>query len=112
MTNGPIEFMGEENRPRRPATEFGGEDGLIQPEKPEALKGDPAASGGHGPDSLTPSELNGMMARQAGVPLVGLEQTTGVSASGEVVIDPVTGREVPLDRIEDGLSAKLSDQLP
>jgi hypothetical protein len=31
---------------------------------------------------------------------------------GETVIDPVTGREAPLDRIEDGTTALPSDMQP
>lgn len=108
MSTGPIDF-GEGEIHEVPSTEFGGADGLIQPERGETLKGDPLASGGHNDDALTPSELRGIMARTAGVPLAGVEQRDGISLTGDVVIDPVTGREAPVDRMEDGLGVKTSE---
>lgn len=96
MPTNPIEFMGEEPGHDVPRTEFGGDDGLIQGEQPARLKGDPNASGGHvlddGPDRQVVSERAGIVARVAMEPLVGSEQSTGVSLTGEELRDPVTGR--------------------
>lgn len=111
MTNGPIEFLGEEPLHEVGETEFGGVDGLIQPARDDgAFLGSPESKGGHA--DLYSSEVNTVMSRRARMPLVGREQVDGVSADGEAVVDPVTGREVPADRMEDGLSARLSDIKP
>jgi hypothetical protein len=40
---------------------------------------------------------------------MGIEQRDGISLSGDAVIDPVTGREAPVDRIEDGLGVRPSE---
>ena len=113
MSTGPIEFLGESAGHDVPDTEFGGADGLIQPAREDGrFAGDPASKGGHDDDALTASELRGILARVAGVPLSGVEGRDGVSLTGEDVVDPLTGRAVPIDRIEDGLSALPSDQKP
>jgi hypothetical protein len=112
VSTGPIEFIGESAGHEVPDTEFGGADGLIQPAREDGLfRGDPAARGGHDDDALTASELRGMVVRRGMVPLDGVEGRDGVSATGEDVVDPHTGRAVPIDRIEDGLSVLPSDSV-
>jgi hypothetical protein len=104
-----IDF-GDEPARRVPDTEFGGADGLIQPARDDGrFDGAPEAKGGH--VDLTASELNGVMKRRASLPAVGREQY-GEVIDGETVVDPVTGREAPLDRIEDGTTALPSDMQP
>lgn len=113
MSTGPIEFLDEEGPRKVPDSEFGGADGLIQPARDDGtFAGSPESKGGHDDDALTPSELRGMVTRRADVPLSGVEARDGVSADGELVVDPATGRVVPLDRLEDGTSARLSDMQP
>lgn len=98
MSNGPIEFMGEEPGHDVPHSEYGGDDGLIQPEQPGVLRGDPAASGGHmltddaGERGIV-GEKAAIAARVAGKPLSPREQVTG-EADDEDLIDPVTGRSI------------------
>jgi hypothetical protein len=97
MSQGPIEFLSGTVVQEVPDTEFGGADGLIQPDNDTILKGDPDASGGHklssdSPDRQIVSERADILGRVAGVPLVGREQTTGISTTGEDIVDPVTGR--------------------
>lgn len=120
MTNGPIEFLSDGDVHDVPATEFGGADGLIQPEQSLALKGDPDASGGHSlsediPTREAVSDRTAILRRAAQVPLNSREAWTGVSDSGEDVVDPLTGRELPGDgqaRNATGERGELSDLKP
>lgn len=120
MSTGPIEFLSDTVIQEVPDTEMGGADGLIQPEKPEALKGDPDASGGHQlsgdrEDRLIVSERAQILARIAGVPLNGREAVTGVSDTAEDVVDPVTGRSLDgtaIGKASDGTPGELSDLKP
>ncbi|WP_395690679.1 hypothetical protein [Nocardioides sp.] len=73
MASGPIQYLGESAEQRTPASEYGGADGLIQPD----------------PHTLTPSEANAAIIR-AGM-------ADGLDAFGEVVVDPASGRVVPDD---------------
>ena len=73
MPTGPIEFMGERPVQFTPPSEYGGADGLIQPE----------------PHVVTPSEANAAIVR-AGM-------ADGLDAFGEVIVDPASGRVVPDD---------------
>lgn len=106
MTNGPIEFMGEEPGHDVPLSEYGGDDGLIQPEQPGILKGDPAASGGHvltddAGDVQRVHEKSSIAGRAAMQNGSLREQVTGVADSEEIV-DPLTGRQVGLGAIKKG----------
>lgn len=102
-SQGPIEFLGEEPAHDLPGTEMSGESGLVQPAVAGgAFAGAPEAAGGHEWSSRAVgggvnSEVSSALGRAAMLPLVGSEQTTGVSLTGEVVVDPLTGREVPAD---------------
>lgn len=97
MTNGPIEFIGEgDGEHAVPATEFGGADGLIQPE---------SVGGADAHVDLSAAEGAGILARAMGVPLsggAGGEGFTGVSATGDVIQDPVTWRV-----LEDDMNSKV-----
>lgn len=99
MSNSPIEFLGEEPGHDVPATEYGGDDGLIQPEQPGVLRGDPAASGGHvlsedaGERGIV-GEKNAVGVRAAMANGSLREQVTG-EADDEEIRDPATGRVVP-----------------
>lgn len=98
MSDGPIEFMGEEAGHDVPSTEFGGADGLIQPEDGTVLRGDPGASGGHritedaGKREYVSEKLQ-IAARVGMSPLSMREQITGI-ADDEEIVDPHTGRAV------------------
>jgi hypothetical protein len=120
MSQGPIEFLSGTPVHEVKPTEFGGADGLIQPEKAERLRGDPDASGGHvlsgdAPERQIVSERAQVLMRQATVPLTGAEQTTGVSATGEDIVDPVTGRALDggaIGKASAPGSGELSDLKP
>lgn len=94
MTNGPIEFLGEEFVDEKPHSEFGGGDGLIQ-------------GGDH---EQTAGESHGIVVRAGRRVLSSREQWTG-EADGEdgVVVDPLTGLEVKEENVVDGSTARLSD---
>jgi hypothetical protein len=106
MSNGPIEFMGEEAGHDVPHSEYGGDDGLIQPEQTGVLRGDPAASGGHmltddaGERGIV-GEKAGIAARVAMAPLSSREQMTG-EADDEELVDPVTGRQIGVGALKAG----------
>lgn len=114
MSSGPIEFLSDVEGHDVPATEMGGADGLIQPAKvgEGEFAGAPEAQGGHSDEALYEFEKSGIAGRAAGVPLVVAEQRSGESLTGEVVQDPVTGRTLKPDQLEDGLAANLSDLQP
>lgn len=120
MSNGPIEFLSDTVIQEVPASEMGGEDGLIQPEKPEVLLGDPDASGGHQlsgdlAERTVVSERTQILNRRGMVPLALSEQVTGVSDTGEDVVDPITGRALDGDAIGKAVSGEpgeLSDLKP
>jgi hypothetical protein len=78
MSNGPIEYLGEPRDRRMPPSEYGGEDGLLQP----------------APHEPTASEARGMVARAAMRPLSPVEQRTGEVMGDAVLTDPHTGRPV------------------
>lgn len=106
MSNGPIEFMGEEPGHDVPATEYGGDDGLIQPEQPAILRGDPSASGGHilsddAGDVQRVYEKNSIAVRTAMQNGSLREQLTG-EADNEEIVDPVTGRQVGVGALKKG----------
>lgn len=113
-SSGPIEFLGEEPPHDLGGTEFGGVSGLVQPEKGETLKGDPDASGGHvwSKDAVgggVNAEVSQAITRAGGVPLNPREAVTGVSDTGEEVVDPVTGRVVPAEFL--GSAPDLGDEV-
>lgn len=111
MSNGPIEFLGEEPVHEVPRTEFGGADGLIQPEDDTILPGGVEASGGHrldGDSREVIGERSAIMARAAREPVSGEAGRTGVDPD-QTVVDPVSGRFLADSLSEDGLSARLSD---
>lgn len=95
MSSGPIEFLGEGPAHETPPGEFGGNDGLIQPEKPEVLTGDEAASGGHrwydGIERETVAERSSVVARYAGQPLSASAAISGEDEDAGKVTDPITG---------------------
>ena len=116
MTVGPIEFLSDSGPPHEvPDTEFGGADGLIQPEKEDRLVGSPDSSGGHTLESdrrEVIGEIAGILARNGMQPLSPSVGWTGV-ADTEDVIDPVTGRVVPVDYNKlGGQPGELSDLKP
>ena len=92
---GPIEFLSETGAAHDvPATEFGGADRIIQPER--AI----SASDGTEQDAhvdLYQHEAAPALMRAASMPLVGDEVWTGESATGDVLVDPATLRELPQD---------------
>lgn len=102
MSSGPIEFMGESFRDIKPASEFGGVDGLLQPDD----VGEALADGMKIGHELTPSERAGVMARRAGVPLSSREAWTGESDAGEEVWDPATGRMLTQDELGQDVTGK------
>lgn len=119
MSTSPIEFLGDAPVHEVPTTEYGGADGVVQPERADVLASAPEAEGGHRLDADTRravSERSVIAGRAARAPLVGSEQTTGESLTGEVVTDPVSGRVLPepwADKVDgDGDGAGLSDLIP
>lgn len=70
MTNGPIEFMGETPGQDVPASEYGGDDGLIQPP----------------PHPMSASEANAAIVRAS---------MYGDTLDNGLVVDPAKGRVVP-----------------
>ena len=118
MTNGPIDF-GVGAVHEVPATEFGGADGLIQPESDVVLKGDPEASGGHTLESDKRQALYenaAILTRRAMVALPADVAGTGVETRwrDDEVVDPVTGRTADVGRNVAGGAGKgeLSDLKP
>lgn len=104
MSSGPIEFLGESEPHETPSGEFGGDDGLIQPEKDQVLKGDVEASGGHrldGDKRQAVSERAAVAGRVASAPLSSREAVTGEADTPDVLIDPKTGRVLPVDWSQD-----------
>jgi hypothetical protein len=100
MSNSPIEFMGEEPGHDVPLSEYGGDDGLIQPEQGAVLLGAPVASGGHmlkGDDRQMISEKNNIMMRAASEPLPPSEGKSGIPDNPGIIDDPETGRRLPSD---------------
>ena len=97
MSTGPIEFMGEGAVHEVPSSEYGGDDGLIQPSPEETglVAGDGMPIG----HELTPSEVAGIMARRAGTALVGREQYGELA--DEAIVDPHTGRALVGDESAD-----------
>jgi len=73
MTNGPIEFLRDGPRHKTPSSQYGGDDGLIQPL----------------PHTMTASEANSAITRAAMSPV----------DNGPGIIDPLTGRAVDPDLI-------------
>jgi hypothetical protein len=109
MSQGPIDFGDEEIHETGYSTEFGGVDGLIQPETPA---GGDAASG----HALTPSEISQIAGRRATVPLSSRAAKTG-EPDDVLIIDPVTGREVDVADLKDVTDepthvGELSDMKP
>lgn len=122
--------MGEEPTHDVPATEMGGDDGLIQPRKPELLRGDPLASGGHVLDGQAGnreqiSDADGVVRRAGMRPLSVAEQLTGVedgawvTKAGEegmgadALVDPYTGRAASGEiNKAGGVPGELSDLKP
>lgn len=125
MSQSPIEFLGEEPGHDVPDSEYGGADGLIQPALPDprGASGGPMLPG-HDDDALMATregagEMLGMMARRANVPLGSMEAVTGIAGAGNAgpggeVLDPETGRVVPVDANKTGGkgAGELSDQKP
>lgn len=115
MVQGPIEFLGATEAHEVPATEFGGEDGLIQPAKDDTLPGAPEAEGGHSimsDDKQALSERIGVAARVASKPLSVREQITGEPDTPDEMFDPHTGVQLPPDWKVNGVGAALSDMKP
>lgn len=109
MSSGPIEFLSDEPDRHVPATEYGGADGLIQPEWPGGFEGE--GQEGH---TVNEKESLGIRARRANVPLMPREGSTG-EVVGDEVVDPVTGRVVPVDLVSGdvtGDGGTLSDLKP
>lgn len=73
MATGPIDYLSESNRPPTPPTEFGGYAGLIQPD----------------PHDLTSSEALGVLIRAG---------TRGDTSDTDTIVDPDTGRVLPVDQ--------------
>ncbi len=72
MTSGPIEFLGEQPEHYTPPSEYGGDDGLIQPP----------------PHPMSASEASQALTRAA--------MANGTDPFGDdIVVDPATGRVVP-----------------
>jgi hypothetical protein len=91
VSSGPIEFLGEEPGHEVAATEFTGSDGLIQPSPREVgLKA--RVDGMEIGHELTASEVSAVSGRAARVPLNYREAGTGESDTGDLVVDPLTGR--------------------
>lgn len=93
MSSGPIEWLGEEPGHEVPSTEMGGGDGLIQnfPPSGELV----AADGMPIRHDLTASEIRGVMARKASVPVdVSARNEDAVRAAEDDagVVDPHTLR--------------------
>lgn len=112
MSNGPIEFLSDGEVHEFPATEMGGADGLIQPAVVDGAEA-------HGDEALLSvregaSEMRGIMERSARRVGSYSEQVTGVSDLGtDEVIDPLTGRAVPVDGNKlGGKPGELSDLKP
>lgn len=120
MSQGPIEFLSDAGPPQTvPGTEFGGEDGLIQPEFSQSLMGDPEASGGHTLESgsrESVAEVAAIMARRAMRPvdvLRGMILDPDVASAGADAVDPLTGRVAPSTINKAGGSeGELSDLAP
>lgn len=122
MSQSPIEFLGEEPAHELPSTEFGGADGLIQPLVPP-VRGLNALEG-HGDEAFLGTregvgELNSMIMRRGSTPLDPTEAWTGVASAasmgpGGEVMDPETGRLVPVDGNKPGGAGagELSDLQP
>lgn len=90
MTNGPIDFGDTPVHETGYATEFGGVDGLIQP---ELIAGKEAHS------ELTEQEKRDIAARRGMHALTPTEGWTGVSE--QAIIDPMTGRELDKSELTD-----------
>jgi hypothetical protein len=105
MSNGPIEFLGEGPAREVPTSEYGGDDGLIQP-PPAAVGRKARVDGMDLGHELTAAELGGVLGRAASAPLVGIEQVTGESLTGEIVQDPITGRVVSDDDVNKDVTGK------
>lgn len=112
MSDGPIEFLSDEPVRKVGDTEFGGRDGLIQPEL------DPLGGPGH---ELDAGEIRGVMARAGSAPLDDVAGRSGVAngstpggGTDGTVVDPVTGRSVGPDKNQDVTNggAKFSDLKP
>jgi hypothetical protein len=112
MTTGPIEFLSDGVIREVPESEFGGADGLIQPAKDVEMPSAPEAQGGHSDEALYEHERNSMAARYGTVALSVREAITGEPDTPDVMFDPATGRQLPVEWSEDGLSAKPSDLKP
>lgn len=81
MTTGPIEFLGERASEVLGHSEYGGAEGLIQPEL------DPLGGPGH---SVSSSEVRGMIVRAVSE----VDASTGLVNESGVPTDPATGRLV------------------
>jgi hypothetical protein len=106
MSNGPIEFLGDVpvSVDQKPATEFGGTAGLIQPE---------SVAGADAHSVLTEEEVRGIARRYGGVPLTSSQAWTG-EIEDETIVDPATGRVVDEALLEEvtGTGGALSDLKP
>ena len=91
MSSGPIDFGEEEERATGYSTEFGGVDGLIQPEE---IAGEEAHS------VLTESEKTNIASRRGSHMLSSHEAWTGEPDEVEIT-DPVTGRVLDPSDLED-----------
>lgn len=112
MTNGPIEFLSDREAHEVPDSEFGGADGIIQPRRDEPVPAAPEVEGGHSDEALYQHELNSMAARIAKQPLSARESLTGEPDTPDIMFDPASGRQLPVQWSEDGLGAKPSDLKP
>lgn len=100
MSSGPIEFLGEEHRSDMPDTEYGGHEGLIQPE---------FTNGQEAHTELSASEVARIMVRYGNQPLPPGTRSTG--ELDEPMVDPATGRVIDEAVSEDvtGTGGKPSD---
>lgn len=91
MTTGPIDFGDEPVHATGYSTEYGGVDGLIQPE---------TIAGKDAHVDLTEQEKRDIAARRGMHPLSSSEGWTGQVAD-EAIIDPMTGRELDKSELMD-----------
>ncbi len=110
MSTGPIDFDEEGARETGYGTEFGGVDGLIQPEVAPGAGTAKNPLEGH---ALSETEKSRIAARRAMDPLSGRAAWTG-EPDTEQIFDPHTGREVDVADLEDvtGTGGTPSDLKP
>jgi hypothetical protein len=104
MSVGPIEFMGEGAPHEVPRTEFGGDDGLIQPSPAEV--GLVAADGMEIGHELDPHERGGVLMRSASEPNEVTARNEAEKSAEVLVTDPATGRAYDASTLSDEVTGK------